>query len=423
MAEENIIDTIDEIRANQPAGATLDPNDLVYVLHGTGSDRDRVFRIQDIYDGSKEFVLFSYGTSTTSQDIVNAYKAGKIPVIVGGGSSQSAQERTYYFPKKIQNIDSGYGSDINRDCEFYGVGRNATTGHIQITYLRYYNIPVQGQGEIFSATAIDLDSPTFGSMLLHHADNDDATLEYDGTDLVVDKPVQSESIGNVKGRLHYDESTGQAYLEVKAGNNWLPLMSFQYNQGTSYAQFHSDIYLIDSAKLECLNIQGRVSGQGTAMLLKLTGNVKVLGNGSNTDGDLDVAGKFKAVGGHFEVYYSDGTYPDVTIRSDTTQIYFDCNTVAFKNNVNVQNGTLTVGTLTATHVVPNNIITISGDTDLTGSTYTNGRSTNEIVYLKNNNNATATITIRSGVTRTIPAYSLMTAMYVGSSNWILGTDG
>ena len=62
------VTTLNEIRQDTVEHEyALDPNDLLYVCHGSGSDRDRVFKIQDVYDGSKEFELLGYGS--TSQQI------------------------------------------------------------------------------------------------------------------------------------------------------------------------------------------------------------------------------------------------------------------------------------------------------------------------------------------------------------------
>jgi hypothetical protein len=137
--------------------------DLVYVEHGTGSDRNRVFTLNELFGSNREIELLTDNVSgdthsLTSADIVEAFKAGRIPVVVVGGGESGTLTRLYYFPKKIYYKDEGYGSNINRDCEFYCFG-NDSNGHKVLTWRRYYNIPVQGHGEKYSETVIDLTYP------------------------------------------------------------------------------------------------------------------------------------------------------------------------------------------------------------------------------------------------------------------------
>ena len=147
--------------ANHPEW-TPDVGDLVYVCHGTGSDRDRVFTLAELFSSNKEIQLLTDNVtgdthSLTSADIVAAFKAGRIPVVVGGGGASGVLTRLYYLPKKIYYNDNST-SDIDRDCEFYCFGDDGN-GHKVLTWRRYYNIPVQGQGEKYSETVVDLTYP------------------------------------------------------------------------------------------------------------------------------------------------------------------------------------------------------------------------------------------------------------------------
>lgn len=162
--------TYEDMRAHQEEthpDALPEPTDLVYVQHGTGSDRNRVFTLQEIYDVSKEYVYIQDDDSLTSRAIVEAYKTGKIPVVWIGGGSSGVATRMYFYPKKIYYNENGT-LEIDRDCVFYGVGLD-DDGNATIYVRRYYNIPVQGQGE--KRTLYEMDVSAF---------DEDGNLDVDG---------------------------------------------------------------------------------------------------------------------------------------------------------------------------------------------------------------------------------------------------
>lgn len=142
---------------------TPSPEDLLYFIHGTGSDRDRLFPLSMIYDGSHQIEYITDSGSLTSEQIVNVYKSGRLPVVRMGGGGSGTQTTLYFYPKSIYYKDEGYGSNINRDCLFFAVtyvkesGENFYRTKVQIR--RYYNIPVQGYGEQTDEQTVDLTYP------------------------------------------------------------------------------------------------------------------------------------------------------------------------------------------------------------------------------------------------------------------------
>jgi hypothetical protein len=137
--------------------------DLLYFIHGSGRDRDRLFPLSMIYDGSRQIEYLTDSGTLTSEQIVNVYKSGRLPVVRMGGGGPGTQTTLYFYPKSIYYKDEGYGSNINRDCLFFAVTYVKESGEdfyrMKLQIRRYYNIPVQGQGEKTKEQAVDLTCP------------------------------------------------------------------------------------------------------------------------------------------------------------------------------------------------------------------------------------------------------------------------
>lgn len=142
---------------------TPSPEDLLYFIHGTGSDRDRLFPLSMVYDGSRQIEYITDSGSLTSEQIVNVYKSGRLPVVRMGGGGPGTQTTLYFYPKSIYYKDEDYGSNINRDCLFFAVTYVKESGEdfyrMKVQIRRYYNIPVEGYGEQTDEQAVDLTSP------------------------------------------------------------------------------------------------------------------------------------------------------------------------------------------------------------------------------------------------------------------------
>lgn len=128
-----------------------------------GSERQLYDLISDMFGRAKEIEYLTDSGTLTSQQIVDTYKSGKIPVVRMGGGGSGTQTTLYFYPKSIYYKDEDYGSNINRDCLFFAVTYVKESGEdfyrMKVQIRRYYNIPVQGYGEQTDDQAVDLTSP------------------------------------------------------------------------------------------------------------------------------------------------------------------------------------------------------------------------------------------------------------------------
>ena len=128
-----------------------------------GSERQLYDLVSDMFGRAKEIEYLTDSGSLTSQQIVNVYKSGRLPVVKMGGGGSGTQTTLYFYPKSIYYKDEGYGSNINRDCLFFAVNYVKESGEdfyrMKVQIRRYYNIPAPDQGEKYSETVVDLTYP------------------------------------------------------------------------------------------------------------------------------------------------------------------------------------------------------------------------------------------------------------------------
>lgn len=105
-------------------------NDLAYVSHGTGSDRDRIFKLSDIANETDNVVLVQKGDANYSVLKTLVFEEGRVPVIVDASSTA----KTFYIPSG--GLDTSGTSD---EFVFYAFVRSYTQGAVEkkIKVLRF----------------------------------------------------------------------------------------------------------------------------------------------------------------------------------------------------------------------------------------------------------------------------------------------
>lgn len=258
------ITTLNEIRDNNPQGATPALTDLLYMLHGTGGDRDRAYTLEEVRDLLQAVftrIVLTKDSVTTTVD--------------GTGVTLSF---------------SAEGFDFSVALSKDGLEVSKTT---------------QGGITSFSLSASQLSSLVSGVGGVKIAGQTISFMAPDGTTVLAQLSYDSEcvksSVGFMVGscwRIRQGDY-GTLVIDVLNGNNeWEHAASFAYNGNiTSFRNLliPSDKYLV--AK----KINGIAEDSSNPQTLELVGDINIT-KGQNTNGNLNVAGKVVANGKEINSY-------------------------------------------------------------------------------------------------------------------------
>ena len=288
------ITTLNEMRDRQLEDHpewTIDKDDLVYVEHGTGSDRNRVFTVNDIYEGSREIAFLqdvaSGGQhSLTSAEIVNAYRAGKIPVVYIGAAGQSGGTRIWFFPKEVQYTHTG-----DRTCEFYGFVEDQSDNRVML-FRKYYT---DNHEEKYSDWSYNMTHP-------EKVDTDELWLSDDW-------------------RIRNNSSVGLV-IEKKSGDTWTTaaIVNKDTLDLTSAKSVRSDSWILDpgtsgSASLKVITGTGSSRNESEIMTSTGASGVTTMKSDFTAEKDLRVGGNFilpKLIETDSDINLTTGDYADDT---------------------------------------------------------------------------------------------------------------
>lgn len=140
---------------------TPELNDVAYVTHGTGSDRDRFFtldQIRELFDSSANNIEYLTQTNLTSAKIFEVLEAGKLPVLQIGDGGASGYTKMYAYPVSFYKVTEGADAGYRRAVFFrYSRDVDGNAESNKLYWYKYVNIPVAGQGESYTNGTVDLD--------------------------------------------------------------------------------------------------------------------------------------------------------------------------------------------------------------------------------------------------------------------------
>lgn len=161
--EQHLTSLPERYEAQQTAHPDWTPelNDVAYVTHGKGSDRDRVFtldQIRELFDSSANNIEYLTQTNLTSARIFEVLESGKLPVLQIGSGGASGYTKMYAYPVSFYKVTEGADAGYRRAVFFrYSRDVDNDAESNKLYWYKYVNIPVAGQGESYTNGTVDLD--------------------------------------------------------------------------------------------------------------------------------------------------------------------------------------------------------------------------------------------------------------------------
>lgn len=322
--------------------------DVFYLNHGSGSDRDRIYSLEQVRDLIQ--VIF---------ELIHMEK---------NGSELDADG------EKLEVSGSGDTAKVDKD----GVVVSGTA----VGSVRYGLNSIQFIG-------------TDGTTVLH-------TLTYESGRLVYSGMFSPANIGSSKWKLNFDNGSGACTLSVNTSAtqtpNWENVLLFSSDGSISALM---DTSVNSGKKLQVGEIHGYSASSTSSKLIGVEADVTIKANaGNRSHGNLTVDGAL-AVGDNLEISHTDsGGHTQDVIDSDAESLLVDSAQTTFSGDADV------VGRVKAGALLVKNrqFFVTNANVDLSGSPYS-GIPSNNVVCICNSKSSSITVSL-NGLTKTVPAYGM-----------------